>query len=38
MLAFYLQEARRQKLTGIKLKLVGDFQRDETRSSLPDGT
>jgi ethanolamine ammonia-lyase small subunit len=25
-LAFYLQEALRQKLTGIKLKLTGDFQ------------
>ncbi len=33
MLAFYLREALRQKLTGIKLKLVGDFQ---TRSLLPD--
>jgi ethanolamine ammonia-lyase small subunit len=38
MLAFYLREALRRKLTGIKLKLVGDFQRDETPSSLPDGT
>ena len=38
MLAFYLHEALRRKLTGIKLKLVGDFQRDETPSSLPDGT
>ncbi len=34
MLAFYLREALRQKLTGIKLKLVGDFQ---TRNSLRDG-
>jgi ethanolamine ammonia-lyase small subunit len=33
MLAFYLHEAVRQKLTGIQLKLVGDFQ---TRSLLPD--
>jgi ethanolamine ammonia-lyase small subunit len=33
MLAFYLHEALRQKLTGIKLKLVGDFQ---SRNSLPD--
>jgi ethanolamine ammonia-lyase small subunit len=29
MLAFYLHEALRQKLTGIKLKLVGDFQTPE---------
>jgi ethanolamine ammonia-lyase small subunit len=35
MLAFYLHEALRQKLTGIKLKLAGDFQRGENRSSLP---
>ena len=35
MLAFYLREALRQKLTGIALKLVGDFQKDESRGSLP---
>jgi ethanolamine ammonia-lyase small subunit len=35
MLAFYLHEAVRQKFTGVKLKLMGDFQRGETRSSLP---
>jgi ethanolamine ammonia-lyase small subunit len=34
MLAFYLHEALRQKLTGIKLKLVGDFQSGGIRSSL----
>jgi ethanolamine ammonia-lyase small subunit len=36
MLAFYLHEALRQKLTGVNLKLVGDFQRGETRGALPD--
>ena len=35
VLAYYLREALRQKLTGIALKLVGDFQRDESRGSLP---
>ena len=35
MLAFYLGEALRQKLTGIELKLVGDFQKDEMHRSLP---
>jgi len=35
MLAFYLREALRQKLTGIKLKLVGDFQSTKNRGSLP---
>ncbi len=35
MLVFYLNEALRQKLTGIELKLVGDFQGDESRGSLP---
>jgi ethanolamine ammonia-lyase small subunit len=32
MLAFYLHEALRQKLTGVNLKLIGDFQQGETRS------
>jgi ethanolamine ammonia-lyase small subunit len=36
MLAFYLHEALSQKLTGIRLKLVGDFQRSGTLSSRPD--
>jgi len=35
MLAFYLHEALRQKLTGIELKLVGDFQKDGIHRSLP---
>jgi ethanolamine ammonia-lyase small subunit len=35
MLAFYVQEALRQKLTGVNLKLIGDFQQGETLSSLP---
>jgi len=34
MLAFYLREALRQKLTGVELKLVGDFQKDERYRSL----
>jgi ethanolamine ammonia-lyase small subunit len=38
MLAFYLREALSQKLTGIKLKLLGDFHKEETLGSLPDGT
>jgi hypothetical protein len=38
MLAFYLDEALRQKLTGIKLKLPGDFHKEGTLGSLPDGT
>jgi ethanolamine ammonia-lyase small subunit len=36
MLAFYLHEALRQKLTGVTLKLIGDFQRGGTRGALPD--
>lgn len=36
MLAFYLHEALRQKLTGVNLKLAGDFQQGETRSLPPD--
>jgi ethanolamine ammonia-lyase small subunit len=38
MLAFYLDEALRQKLTGIKLKLQRDFHKEGTLGSLPDGT
>jgi hypothetical protein len=38
MLAFYLDEALRQKLTGIQLKLRGDFHEEGTLGSLPDGT
>ena len=38
MLAFYLREALSQKLTGIKLKLLGDFHTEGTLGSLPDGT
>lgn len=36
MLAFYLQEAVRQKLTGVNLKLAGDFQRGASPGFLPD--
>ncbi|MGH9546608.1 MAG: ethanolamine ammonia-lyase subunit EutC [Terriglobales bacterium] len=35
VLVFYLHEALRQKLTGINLKLGGDFHRDESRGPLP---
>ena len=35
MLAFYLHEALRQKMTGVELKLVGDFQKDRMRRALP---
>jgi ethanolamine ammonia-lyase small subunit len=35
MLAFYLHQALRQKLTGIDLKLVGDFQKNGIHRSLP---
>jgi ethanolamine ammonia-lyase small subunit len=37
MLAFYLHEALRQKLTGIGLKLVNDFQSDGIPGLLPEG-
>jgi ethanolamine ammonia-lyase small subunit len=35
MLVFYLHEALRQKLTGIQLKLVGNFQSPAGRPILP---
>lgn len=37
MLAFYLHQALRQKLTGIGLKLVGDFQVEGARGLLSGG-
>ncbi len=36
MLAFYIQEALQQRLTGTKLKLAGSFENSKNVDSLPD--